>query len=579
MDQLELLQNLELAPDALPDEDDFGVCGDYDPMDFVFGKSPADFPGWVDGPLPEDPAEGPLLEKGYAARLGQYLDVVAVDHRRLAIDAARQARSVDAARLWSLVSDEFVLLNPKLSQSDRAEWADQVFVREIGALLGAPQPTASRLIDESQALVHELPGTLAALENGAISYQHARVIIDQARILPADVRAAFEQAVLPDALRLPASQLRRKAVALRERMHPDSIIARTRAAVAERRLAFEAAPDGMAWLHLFGPAADVQAAFTRVDAVARRRQGPTEPRTLTQLRADVAIELLHDGELFEPGEITAELQQLLDDASAGGGGSAGAGGADGAAGGAGGGAAGAKRTKRRSKARRGIRPTVIVTVPVFTLMGLSDEPATLDGYGPIDPDTARELCAKAPSFLRLMVNPETGVPLSLGREHYRVPKDLRIWLQTRDGTCRGVNCGQPAATSEIDHTRAFAHGGPTDAHNLAHLCKACHRLKHASTWNPIGRGNGVIDWTSPTGRVYTTWPALELPGTSLPNAGLPNTKPLEPTVSSTDQPDTTLPSSDFSSAESSKTAPPGPDHGASETLNSAPHRESEPPPF
>ncbi|MGO4102982.1 DUF222 domain-containing protein, partial [Leifsonia sp. YAF41] len=415
-----------------------------------------------------------------------------------------------------------------------AEWAHRVFVSEIGALLRVPQPSASRLIDDSQTLVRELPGTRAALEAGTISYRHAQVILDQARTLPSEVRAAFEEAVLPHALRLPVGQLRRKAIALRERLHPDSIRARKRAVAAERRLAFEAAPDGMAWLNLFGPAADVLAAFTRVDEIARRRQHPTDPRTLAQLRADVAVELLHDGELFEPGELAAELQGLLEDARAdrarvGKGTGTGAGGTVGGAGGR-----KPVRATRRRRPGRGIRPTVIVTVPVFTLLGLSDEPATLDGYGPIDADTARELCARAPSFLRLLVHPETGVPLSLGTEHYRVPEDLKIWLHTRDGTCRGVNCGQPAATSEIDHTIARAFGGPTDAVNLAHLCTSCHRLKHASTWHPVQQGDGVIAWTSPTGRVYTTRPALDLPGTSLPQAGLPEDRPSS--ASGSDQP-------------------------------------------
>ena len=70
---------------------------------------------------------------------------------------------------------------------------------------------------------------------------------------------------------------------------------------------------------------------------------------------------------------------------------------------------------------------MIVTVPVMTLLGHSDEPGTLDGYGPIDADTARRLAATAPSFRRLLVHPETGVALSLGTETYRVPTDLRLW--------------------------------------------------------------------------------------------------------------------------------------------------------
>lgn len=45
---------------------------------------------------------------------------------------------------------------------------------------------------------------------------------------------------------------------------------------------------------------------------------------------------------------------------------------------------------------RGIRPRVLVTVPALTLLGVSDEPATLEGYGPIDHDTAMRLAATAP---------------------------------------------------------------------------------------------------------------------------------------------------------------------------------------
>jgi hypothetical protein len=51
---------------------------------------------------------------------------------------------------------------------------------------------------------------------------------------------------------------------------------------------------------------------------------------------------------------------------------------------------------------------VLVTVPVLTLLGHTDEPAELDGYGPIDADTARRLAAHAPSFQRILTHPETG---------------------------------------------------------------------------------------------------------------------------------------------------------------------------
>jgi hypothetical protein len=168
----------------------------------------------------------------------------------------------------------------------------------------------------------------------------------------------------------------------------------------------------------------------------------------------------------------------------------------------------------------GIRPTVIVTVPVMTLLGHSDEPGTLDGYGPIDADTARRLAVQAPTFRRLLVHPETGVALSLGTEHYRVPKDLRLWLHLRDGVCRFPGCNRPAIHSDIDHSRAAEFGGPTDAANLAALCGPHHALKHATTWRVVNRGDGILDWTSPTGKTHTTYPATTLPHPP-PGAGEP----------------------------------------------------------
>ena len=46
--------------------------------------------------------------------------------------------------------------------------------------------------------------------------------------------------------------------------------------------------------------------------------------------------------------------------------------------------------------------TVMVTVPVMTLLGVGEEPGILAGHGPIAPDVARRLAAHAPSFFRLL---------------------------------------------------------------------------------------------------------------------------------------------------------------------------------
>ncbi|WP_281350892.1 HNH endonuclease signature motif containing protein [Agromyces agglutinans] len=142
----------------------------------------------------------------------------------------------------------------------------------------------------------------------------------------------------------------------------------------------------------------------------------------------------------------------------------------------------------------------------MTLLGLSDEPAELDGYGPIDADTARRLAAHAPSMRRILVHPETGAVLSYGREHYRAPADLDGFVRVRDGQCRFPGCSRRAERADLDHTTAWEHGGRTDAANLAALCRHHHRLKHESGWRVEHEAGGVMRWTSPAGHVLRTLP-------------------------------------------------------------------------
>jgi len=231
----------------------------------------------------------------------------------------------------------------------------------------------------------------------------------------------------------------------------------------------------MAWLSAFLPAERASAIYERVSSVAlgikRTSPGDDEPRTLTQLRADVLTDLLVDGVVDATGFGT------------------------------------------------GVRATVHVTVPVERLLGVTTSgetptlsssafipPAELEGYGPIDDETARELAAGAPSFTRLLRHPESGAVLSVGRDRYSVPADLATALRIRDRTCRFPGCGRSAARSDIDHTVDWQFGGTTSIDNLAHLCPSHHQLKHRSDWRVSQEGGGMLRWRSPSGLTYVTHP-------------------------------------------------------------------------
>ena len=348
---------------------------------------------------------------------------------------------------------------------------------ELACATRVPERTAERQLAEAEILVTALPATYEALGTAAISERHARVMIDQTTCLDADDTAALEAVALPFAERLTPAQFDRKVRTLRERLHPETMVERRVRAEADREVQLHPDRDGMAWLNAYLPAAEAVAIFDRLTS-ASAHPAADDSRTLAQRRADAFRAYLLRGEVPE-----GDLHDPSDPAR---------------------------------YVPSGIRARVLVTVPVLSLLGRSNEPANLEGYGPIDVETARALTSEAPSLSRLLTHPETSAVLSVGTESYRIPEVLRTWLRVRDGTCRFVGCSQPARRTEVDHTLGWAQGGTTDHDNLACLCQGHHTLKGETAWRvrqvPAGRyvAPGTLEWTSPQGRRYRTTPDLRL---------------------------------------------------------------------
>ncbi len=291
--------------------------------------------------------------------------------------------------------------------------------------------------------------------------------------------AAVEEAVLPKAESLTVPKLDRAARELRERLHPESIEERHTKSVADRRIETCPARDGMAWLNAFLPAPEVLGIENRLRDIAEQLTSePGEDRTRTQLVADAFTDLLLDGVTTAATNDESEEE---------------------------------KSTRRiDAPIGTGIRPRVLVTVPVLTLLGRSEEPGSLEGYGPIDADAARRIAARAPSFTRILTHPETGAVLSVGRDRYAVPKDLRTWLRVRDETCRFPGCNRNAGRADVDHVTDWQYGGGTDYGNLVHLCRSHHRVKHHTAWSSTSAGGGRVRWLAPSGHGYETQPATPI---------------------------------------------------------------------
>jgi hypothetical protein len=89
---------------------------------------------------------------------------------------------------------------------------------------------------------------------------------------------------------------------------------------------------------------------------------------------------------------------------------------------------------------------------------------------------------------------------------YEPGQRLQNLIQARTTTCTAPGCRRPAARCDLDHTIPYAHGGRTCQCNLAPLCRRHHRCKQADGWQLEQITPGIMRWTTPAGRHYTTTP-------------------------------------------------------------------------
>ena len=432
--------------------------------------------------------------------MGGVLDTVETMDRIAGATAAARAELIDSARLHSLaIAAEGAGISGSGSGgggvlgSEPEGWnsvtrARREFVFDIAARLRIPERTAETLIAESERLVHFLRATHTALGAGEISYRHAQVIIDETAGLSEVVTAEFEDLVLPKAKEVTVSKFKQHARKKREALHPETIEKRHRAAVETRGVWVDPQHDGMALLSTLMTAQDAVAAYDRITRIAMADASPDSDgtkRTLAQRRADVVTDLLLDGDTCTLGDPVPH----------------------------------------------GIRPQVLVTVPVLTLLGQTETPAHLDGYGPISPDTARDLAVRAPSFARILTDPVTSAILDFDRSKYAVPADLKQVVRLQHETCTSPGCNKRAVHCDLDHTQPFgptrgpdgsttAGTGTTSLANLAPLCPEHHHLKHHTRVGLTKHPDGTMQWTTATGKIVTVGPT-NLLGTDMLDRGSP----------------------------------------------------------
>lgn len=409
-------------------------------------------------------------------------------------------------------------------------------------------------------LANDLPDTFEALAGGRIDAERARLIAERTRCLDPAARQVVETTVLPRAEQQTRRQLERSLARAVLAVDARAAEDRRELATADRRVEAPC-PDavggvnGMARMYVVGPAEDVVALHTALDAAARHRYDENsatgDERTLAQLRFDLLTDIGWNA--LDLGHLGCCNPSCASPAPIG--------------------TAGSPATSAEPIASRedtaprlvrvhGRAAVVNVTVPFTSLLTEPDSPgpaaermqqrfaeyrarlgvnhshppdpnaaghalstsdlgrdrasprqplpppAELDGFGPVTATAARRVLDRGMAY-RILTDP-VGRPLAYASKKYRPSTELAEHVVLRDVTCRFPTCSVPARVSDLDHRLPWRQGGATEPANLwalhrgHHFGKTHHRFRIAADTM-----TGELCWITPAGHRYPVHPDLQ----------------------------------------------------------------------
>jgi hypothetical protein len=392
------------------------------------------------------------------------LDSTEVFNRSVAMSQAAQLAAIREAILTAKRNPEIYVRPDTSDRHGRAvELATRAIVMELSMRLNLPEGTIWSEYHEADSLMTRLPKLWGLFCAGTVSYRNVREAAQTAWSLPHDnprMDAALDETLTGKA-ELTPSQFRKAARAARERLHPEDATQRHVEARAGRTVDRTQGDDGMAWWGLWTDAVTVAKIDARVDArAAKQSQVEGETRTLAQLRADAAADLLTGA--GTAWEVKAHVH--LD-----------------------------------------VPATILLDQPDLLKKARTNR-AVLEGYGPIDDETARRLLADAPSFRRIFTDPITGAILNMDRDTYRPTRVQREWLRRQYPDGGSPTRAIRVENADLDHTTDWDFTGVTNVDNLVPLARAHHTLKHKTKLGYTRTAQGRIRWRSPTGYERDTYP-------------------------------------------------------------------------
>jgi hypothetical protein len=309
------------------------------------------------------------------------------------------------------------------------------------------------------------------------------------------VAGRVEAAVIDQAPAQTTGQLRRRAKRAAQRLVPERFQERTREVVAGRRLEVWESVDGTAALGLLDvPAHDAHAIHNKITAVARALKADGDDRSLDQIRADLATQLLRGTTLPEaihtlqaPTPPTPPTRPSEAPADAG----------EGA------------EPQTQPNTDGGIVSTLAVVVD-RRLNGVLDQARATGRMHALPMLTAQ---AAQDMRDRLADIRDTWCQVTRdghhGEHRYRPSAGLRRSIEARHPTCVFPSCNRRSDRCDLDHTVPYDAHGPTCGCNLAPLCRRHHRAKQSPGWRLIQIWPGLLVWITPSGKWHIILPHRE----------------------------------------------------------------------
>ncbi|WP_328319138.1 HNH endonuclease signature motif containing protein [Streptomyces sp. NBC_00388] len=342
--------------------------------------------------------------------------------------------------------------------------------------------TATERLQIARELAGRHTKTLDLLEGGEICYMQARNLANACRVLEPQAAARVEAAM---ATRMPTQATGQSSRALRRQVikaDPEGYQRRLELRTKEREIVRYPQDDGMITWGATVPA-ELGARFDQaVDAHATTLV--VDGRTLSQRRVDALADLILNRPALQDGTSAPDTP-------------------------------GGQKARRNLSGRPAAASALVhVTVPLDVLIGASEYPAELKGYGPITATQARTIAfAEGTIWRRLIIHPETGLLIKTDPTTYRPTAEAERHVIARDQQCAFPSCRMPAQRCDLDHIKEFDHahpdsGGKTIPENLIPICRRHHLMKHRANWT-VTRDSvtGITTWVSPTGHVYLNTPS------------------------------------------------------------------------